>query len=60
MLLLLIRAKSGAAYREALRAYASTIDEDLRLLGDKAEVAPGSVEQMAILVSAALTSAVLL
>ena len=36
--------------REALRAYASTIDEDLRLLGDEAEVAPDTVEQMAVLV----------
>ena len=36
--------------REALRAYSSTIDEDLRLLGDKAELAPDSVEHKAVLV----------
>ncbi len=38
------------ARREALRAYSSTIDEDLRLLGDEAEVAADSVEHKAILV----------
>ena len=42
--------------REALRAYASTIDEDLRLLGDKAELAPDSVEHKAVLVRLKETS----
>ena len=44
----------GALRREALRAYASTIDEDLRLLGDTAELPPGSVEHMAVLVRPAV------
>ena len=38
------------ACREALRAYSSTIDEDLRLLGDEAEVAADSAEHKAIVV----------
>ncbi len=41
------------ACREALRAYSTTIDEDLRLLGDEAEVAADSVEHKAILVRTA-------
>ena len=40
----------NSACREALKAYASTIDEDLRMLGDEAEVASGSVQHKAVLV----------